>query len=156
MNPELAASFIFALGGVLLAVCGIVAVRALRQPVADRARLDALDARCDSLARLLETESKAVRALVAEANAAAVDARRYAAARSRKKDRADAEEEPAAVDGVRSAAPRAQIVFRPGCDQYGNPPIIGSQDGLSTEPTAAAKLAARGLRIVDGAVEAVA
>lgn len=154
MAPELAAAFIFALGGVLLAVCAIVAVRALRQPAADRARLDGLDARCDALARLLDTESKAVRALVGEANAAAIDARRFAASRSRRKDRADAEE-PETVDGVRSAAPRSTIVFRPGCDQFGNP--LAHAAGAEPAPSSAsAKLAARGLRVVDGAVEAVA
>lgn len=143
MNPAIAAAVIFAVGGVLLAVCGIIAVRALRQPVADRARLDAFE-------RLLDTESKALRALIAEANQAAVDARRWASSRTRKKERADAEvpelaDEPAHV-GTR-------VMFRPGCDQFGNPCDGRELERRLEREVSATALAARGLRVVNGAIE---
>lgn len=148
--PEIAAALILAGGGALLAVCGLLTVRQLRAPALDRARLDALE-------RSAKSEAERLDRLVGEAHKAAIDARRIAAARRGKRER---DETPGETAPEETATPAHRgIVFRPGCDAYGNPVGLGvsegDQRGRSTAP--ASRLAARGLKVGDdGALEEVA
>lgn len=146
VDPQVAGALILALGGVLLAVCGVLVVRQLRAPALDRFKLDGLE-------RQLNAEAARIDGLAREAVKVATDARRFAASRKGKAEREEVERpEPETRAPARIVQPRFPI-FKPGCDQWGNPVGLGPAE--EPKPTSATdELAARGLRVSpDGKLE---